>query len=40
MGAPTTNAASINTPISGSNLGLGISIINDKIGPSDENILL
>ncbi|MDD5149214.1 MAG: type IX secretion system membrane protein PorP/SprF [Flavobacterium sp.] len=36
-GAPTTNTASINTPINGSNLGLGVSIINDKIGPSDEN---
>ena len=28
--------ASINTPIEGSNIGLGLSIINDKIGPSDE----
>ncbi|MFI0491766.1 type IX secretion system membrane protein PorP/SprF [Flavobacterium sp.] len=36
-GAPTTNTASINTPINGSNVGLGLSIINDKIGPSDEN---
>ena len=36
-GAPVTNAASINTPINGSNVGLGVSIINDKIGPSDEN---
>jgi type IX secretion system PorP/SprF family membrane protein len=36
-GAPTTNTVSINTPINGSNLGLGVSLINDKIGPSDEN---
>ena len=36
-GAPTTNAASINTPINGSNVGLGLSVVNDRIGPSDEN---
>jgi type IX secretion system PorP/SprF family membrane protein len=36
-GAPVTNMASINTPINGSNVGIGVSIINDKIGPSDEN---
>ena len=36
-GAPVTNTASINTPINGSNIGIGVSIINDKIGPSDEN---
>jgi type IX secretion system PorP/SprF family membrane protein len=36
-GAPVTNTASIHTPINGSNIGLGVSIINDKIGPSDEN---
>jgi type IX secretion system PorP/SprF family membrane protein len=36
-GAPVTNTASINSPISGSNIGLGVSIINDKIGPSNEN---
>ena len=36
-GAPVTNAVSINTPISGSNLGLGVSLINDKIGPANEN---
>lgn len=35
-GAPVTSTASINTPIEGSNIGLGLSIINDKIGPSDE----
>jgi len=36
-GAPTTNSFSINTPVNNSNIGLGLSIINDKIGPSDEN---
>lgn len=36
-GAPVTNTFSINTPIKNSKLGLGISFINDKIGPSDEN---
>jgi type IX secretion system PorP/SprF family membrane protein len=36
-GAPTTNGFSLNTPISGSNVGLGLSILNDKIGPSVEN---
>jgi type IX secretion system PorP/SprF family membrane protein len=36
-GAPVTNAVSINTPINGSNLGLGVSLINDKIGPANEN---
>jgi len=36
-GAPVTNAVSINTPISGTNLGLGVSLINDKIGPANEN---
>ena len=38
-GAPTTNAASINTPISNSNLGLGLSFVNDKIGPTNENTI-
>jgi len=36
-GAPVTNAVSVNTPINGSNLGLGISIVTDKIGPTHEN---
>jgi type IX secretion system PorP/SprF family membrane protein len=35
-GAPVTNSFSINTPIS-SNMGLGVSVINDRIGPSTEN---
>lgn len=38
-GAPITNSVSINTPINDSNLGLGVSLINDRIGPADENNL-
>lgn len=36
-GAPVTNAVSINTPINGTNLGIGLSLVNDRIGPTDEN---
>jgi len=36
-GAPTTNAFSLNTPINESNIGLGLSFVNDKIGPTTEN---
>lgn len=36
-GAPTTNAFSLNTPINNSNVGIGVSFINDKIGPTNEN---
>jgi type IX secretion system PorP/SprF family membrane protein len=38
-GAPTTNAVSINTPLNSSRLGLGVSIVNDKIGPTHENTI-
>jgi len=38
-GAPVTNTVSINTPINESNLGLGVSLINDKIGPTTENAI-
>lgn len=38
-GAPITNIASINTPISDSRVGLGVSFVNDKIGPTNENTL-
>lgn len=38
-GAPVTNTASINTPINNSNLGLGISFVNDRIGPTNENTI-
>lgn len=36
-GAPVTNTLSLHTPINETNVGIGISIINDKIGPSDES---
>ena len=36
-GAPVTNSFSINTPINIRNVGIGISFINDKIGPTNEN---
>ncbi len=36
-GAPVTNSFSINKPISKTNLGYGISIVNDRIGVSDNN---
>lgn len=38
-GAPTTNAVSINTPLNSSRLALGVSIVNDKIGPTHENTI-
>ena len=38
-GAPVTNTFSLNTPINNSNLGLGLSFVNDRIGPSDENAI-
>jgi type IX secretion system PorP/SprF family membrane protein len=38
-GAPVTNTISMNTPLNESNLGLGVSLINDKIGPTKENSL-
>lgn len=38
-GAPTTNSVSLNTPLNNSRLGLGVSIVNDKIGPTHENTI-
>lgn len=35
-GAPRTQTLSFHTPISNSRVGLGLSIVNDEIGPSDE----
>lgn len=35
-GAPETSSFSVNTPV-GNNIGLGVSIVNDKIGPTNEN---
>lgn len=37
-GAPVTSTASINAPV-GRNVGLGFTFVNDKIGPTDTNIL-
>lgn len=38
-GAPVTNAASLNAPINNTNLGIGLSFVNDKIGPTTENMI-
>ncbi|GIZ07731.1 membrane protein [Flavobacterium sp. UMI-01] len=38
-GAPVTNAVSINTPLNNSRLGIGVSVINDRIGPTNENTI-
>ena len=35
-GAPETSSFSVNTPV-GNNVGLGVSLVNDKIGPTNEN---
>ena len=36
-GAPVTNSFSVNTPINESKIGVGFSVVNDKIGPTVEN---
>ena len=36
-GAPTTSTFSINTPIPNTNLGIGVSAISDRIGPTEQN---
>ncbi|MDN3672810.1 type IX secretion system membrane protein PorP/SprF [Flavobacterium branchiarum] len=36
-GAPETSSFSLNTPLNNSNLGVGVSLVNDKIGPINEN---
>ncbi|PWA05135.1 PorP/SprF family type IX secretion system membrane protein [Flavobacterium laiguense] len=36
-GAPVTNTVSVNTPFNNSKVGLGVSIVNDEIGPSTNN---
>ncbi|MEL1253454.1 type IX secretion system membrane protein PorP/SprF [Flavobacterium sp. DGU38] len=36
-GAPKTMCFSVNSPINNSNLGVGLSLVNDKIGPTNEN---
>lgn len=35
-GAPRTQAFSIHSPLSNERIGLGLSAVNDKLGPSDE----
>jgi len=37
-GAPETSSFSVNTPVT-NNVGLGVSLVNDKIGPTNENNL-
>jgi type IX secretion system PorP/SprF family membrane protein len=37
-GAPTTNAFSLHSPLGGK-IGLGLSFLNDNIGPADENTI-
>jgi len=36
-GAPTTNSFAVHSPINDTNVGLGLSFVNDRIGPADEN---
>ncbi|MES2544282.1 MAG: type IX secretion system membrane protein PorP/SprF [Bacteroidota bacterium] len=36
-GAPVTNAFSVNTPINNNRFGVGVSVVNDRIGPTNEN---
>jgi type IX secretion system PorP/SprF family membrane protein len=38
-GAPVTSTFSLHSPIGFSNMGLGLSFVNDQIGPSDENTI-
>ncbi|MFW0739576.1 type IX secretion system membrane protein PorP/SprF [Flavobacterium sp. T12S277] len=38
-GAPKTGSFSVHTPLNNSKLGMGVSLVNDKIGPTDENTL-
>ncbi|SEO01936.1 type IX secretion system membrane protein, PorP/SprF family [Flavobacterium sp. CF108] len=38
-GAPETASFSANSPINNSNLGVGLSLVNDKIGPTNETTI-
>jgi type IX secretion system PorP/SprF family membrane protein len=38
-GAPVTNTASINTNVGDSKFGVGLSFVNDNIGPTQENAI-
>lgn len=38
-GAPITNALSYHAPLGSSNVGIGLSLLNDAIGPVEENLI-
>lgn len=38
-GAPSTSMVSLSTPIKGRKLGLGVLLSNDKVGPSENNVI-
>lgn len=38
-GAPQTQSLSVHTPITDSRLGIGLSVVNDEVGPSDETYI-
>lgn len=38
-GAPVTNTFTAHSPLGESKLGLGVSVINDRLGPSEENMV-
>lgn len=38
-GAPVTNTFTSHSPLGESKLGLGVSVINDRLGPSEENMV-
>lgn len=38
-GAPVGNNISVSTPIARTNLGVGLSFVGDKLGPTNENII-
>lgn len=38
-GAPVTNAFSVNSPINNTKFGVGLSFVNDRIGPTQENLI-
>jgi type IX secretion system PorP/SprF family membrane protein len=38
-GAPSTNSLSYHSPLGSSNLGIGLSLLNDAVGPVEENLI-
>ncbi len=38
-GAPTTNTFSLHAPLNDSNVGMGLTVMNDVIGPSEESTI-